>query len=422
VPRLPASLSLLRERDYRLLFCGQVVSLLGDGMVSVALAFAVIGLGGSASDVGVVFTARSLPLVACLLAGGVVADRVSRRSVMVWADLVRLASQGLLAALLIGGTPDVWTIAALAGVGGAATGFFNPASTGLLPAVTSAEGLQQANALRGLAMSAGRIGGPIAAGVLVATVGAGWALAVDAATFAASAAFLSRLRLPAGAEREAGSFFAELREGWHAFRSRTWLWSFVVGAAFGNLVYGCWTVVGPVVAERRLGGAAAWGLILAASGVGGIGGGLVALRTNARRPLLLATHTLWLFFVPLALLALELPVAVIAVGALVADAGLMLSNTVWESTLQRHVPPSTLSRVSAYDWFGSMAFQPVGLALWGPIAASIGNDGALWLAFVLGVISVLALLAVRDIRTLPPYPEPAAQGEGGALLTRGQML
>jgi MFS family permease len=419
---LPASLSLLREREYRLLFCGQVVSLLGDGMVSVALAFAVIGLGGSASDIGVVFTARSLPLVACLLAGGVVADRISRRNVMVCADLVRLGSQGVLAALLIAGTPDIWTIAALAGVGGAATGFFNPASTGLLPAVARADGLQQANALRGLAMSAGRIGGPIAAGVLVATVGAGWALAVDAVTFAVSAAFLTRLRLPPDIEREARSFFVELREGWHAFRSRTWLWSFVVGAAFGNLVYGCWTVVGPVVAERELGGAAAWGLILAASGVGGIAGGLVALHTNARRPLLFATLTLWAFFVPLALLALELPIAVIAAGALVADAGLMLSNTIWESTLQRHVPASTLSRVSAYDWFGSMAFQPVGLALWGPIAASIGNDGALWLAFVLGVISLLALLAVREIRTLPPFPEAPADGQRDALLAHGQML
>ncbi|HEX7299691.1 MAG TPA: MFS transporter [Solirubrobacteraceae bacterium] len=407
--RLPASVSLLRERDFRLLFSGQVVSLFGDGMVSVALAFAVIGLGGSASDVGVVLAARSLTLVATLLAGGVVADRLSPRSVMVGADLVRLVSQGLLGALLIAGRPDVWTIAALAGVGGAATGFFNPASTGLLPAVVRGEGLQQANALRALAMSAGRIGGPIAAGLLVATAGAGWALAVDAATFAVSAAFLSRLRLPAGAEREAGSFLAELREGWEAFRSRTWLWSFVAGAAFGNLVYGCWNVVGPVVAEERLGGATAWGLIIAASGAGGIAGGIVALRVNARRPLLLATLALWAFFAPLALLALELPATVVALGALVAEVGLVLSNTVWESTLQRHVPVSTLSRVSAYDWFGSMAFQPVGLALWGPIAAAIGNDGALWLAFVLGVVSVLVLLAVREIRTLPPFPAPAGQ-------------
>ena len=161
---------------------------------------------------------------------------------------------------------------------GAATGFFNPASTGFLPSVVSPDGLQQANALRGLASSAGRIAGPIAAGVLVATSGAGWALAVDAATFAVSAAFLSRIRLPRVAAAPHGSFFADLREGWDAFRSRTWLWSFVAWAAFANLLYGCWAVVGPLVAERDLGGVTAWATIVAASGVGGLVGGVIALR------------------------------------------------------------------------------------------------------------------------------------------------
>ena len=147
-------------------------------------------------------------------------------------------------------------LAALSAVTGAATGFFNPASTGFLPSVQSPRRLQQANALRGLVASAGRIAGPIAAGVLVATVGAGWALAVDAATFAVSAAFLSRIRLPRlAADAAPGSYLADLREGWDAFRSRRWLWSFVAWGAFANLLYGCWAVVGPLVAERDLGSA-----------------------------------------------------------------------------------------------------------------------------------------------------------------------
>ena len=203
MPRWPESLSVLRERPYRLLFAGQAVSLLGDSMVNVSLAFAVIGLGGSATEIGLVFAARSLALIGCLLAGGVVADRVPRRTVLIGADLVRVASQGALAAALILGEPSAWVLAALSTVTGAATGFFNPASTGFLPSVVSPERLQQANALRGLASSAGRIAGPIVAGVLVATAGAGWALAVDAATFAVSAAFLARIRAAARRGRAA---------------------------------------------------------------------------------------------------------------------------------------------------------------------------------------------------------------------------
>jgi hypothetical protein len=406
--RLPASLAVLRERDFRLLFCGQAVSLLGDGMVNVALAFAVLGLGGSAAEVGLVFAARMLLLVACLLAGGVVADRLPRRAVMVSADLARLVTQGTLAALLIAGAAEIWMLAVLAGLTGAATGFFNPASTGLTPALVSAERLQQANALRGLALGVGEIAGPVLAGVLVATVGAGWALAVDAATFAASAAFLSRLRLPAALARAGASFLAELREGWDAFRGRTWVWTFVAGAAAGNVLFACWNVLGPVVAEHELGGPAVWGAIVGAFGAGSLAGGIVSLYARPRRPLVVANLAVLVFTLPLAALAIPLPAPAIAAAGFICSAGLMLSNTVWESTLQRHIPPRSLSRVSSYDWFGSMAFQPLGLALWGPVAAAVGVSPALWTAFVLQVVSVLAVLAVRDVRRLPAYPAAAA--------------
>jgi hypothetical protein len=410
VERIPASLEVLREDGFRRLFYGQAVSLLGDGMVNVALAFAVIGLDGSASEVGLVFAARMVALVGCLLAGGVVADRMSRRAVMLVADLVRLVSQATMAVLLITDTAEVWTLAALAAVTGAGSGFFNPASTGLLPAVVSAERLQQANALRGLAMAAGEIAGPLAAGALVAGVGAGWALAVDAATFAVSAAFLANLRLPPQVTSVSRSFLADMREGWQAFRSRTWVWTFVAAAALSNVLFASWAVLGPIVAERDLGGPAVWGVIVAAAGVGALAGGLLALHTTSRRPMLFATLSVSVFSVPLAALALSCPAPVIALGALLSGAGLMVSNTVWESTLQRHIPPAMLSRVSAYDWFGSLAFQPLGLALWGPIAAGIGVSSALWLAFSLQLASIVMLLGVHDIRSLPPFPERAGSG------------
>lgn len=396
-----------RTREFRLLFSGQAVSVLGDRMAMVALAFAVLEIGGSASEVGLVLAAGAFPLVATVLAGGVVADRASRRAVMVAADLVRVASQGLLAALLIAGVAEVWMLALMAGATGAATGFFSPASTGLLPEVVLAEQLQPANGLRASAVSTGEILGPLTGGVLVAAAGAGWAIAIDALTFAVSAACLAMLRIPTRVAPQRSSFVTELREGWAAFRSRRWIWAFVAYFAFVNLLWGAWGVLGPIVAERDLGGAAAWGTILAAVGVGALAGSLLATRVKPHRPLLLAALADGLFALPLAFLAAAPPVALIACGALLSGAGMALAISLWESALQRHVPGESLSRVSSYDWFGSLAFYPLGLAIWGPVAAAIGVSVSLWLAFGLAVALTLALIGVPDIRHLPAAPPPA---------------
>jgi MFS family permease len=391
----------LHQRDFRLLFGAFAVSVVGDRMVSIALAFAVLELGGSASAVGLVLACRVLPLVGSLLIGGVVADRTSRRTVMVAADLVRLATQGTLGVLLIAGEPPIWSLAVLSGLTGAATGFFNPASTGLMPTVVAPELLQQANGLRATAMSGGEIAGPALAGALIASVGPGWALAIDGATFGVSAAFLAGLRLPARLPRARSSFVADLREGWSAFSSRPWVWSLVVAAGIGNMLWGSINVLGPVIADRDLGGAAVWGSVLAAMGIGALAGSLIAIRVRPRRPLVLGVLALTLFAVPPALLAAEAPAAVIAVGTFLAGGGMMLGISLYESTLQRRIPADVLSRVSAYDWLGSLALQPVGLAIWGPIAAAIGIDEALWVASMLLLVSVLAPLAVREVRTMP---------------------
>lgn len=398
MPSLPESLVVLRGRQFRLLFYGQAVSGFGDRMVAVALAFAVLEVGGSVSAVGLVLASGALALAGCLLAGGVIADRTSRRAVMVVADIVRLASQGAMAALLIGGAAEVWMLAVLAAVSGAATGFFNPASIGLLPTVVAPDQLQQANGLRAFAMSTGEIFGPIAAGVLVASAGAGWALGLDAATFGISAVLLSQLRPPAPGARRATSFLDELKEGWEAFRSRTWVWSVVAVAAVGNIVWGAWSALGPVVADRDLGGAAAWGAVLAAMGAGALGGSLLATQAQPRRPLVLFALMGAVLSVPLALLAAGVPVPLLAFGALFAGGAMMLGNTVWESTLQRHIPGESLSRVSAYDWFGSVAFYPLGLAIWGPIASAAGFGAALWLASAVMLATTLALLVIPAIR------------------------
>jgi MFS family permease len=394
----------LRERPFRLLFLGQAVSLLGDGMVGVALAFAVLDLTGSATDLGIVLASRTVPLVAFVLVGGVWADRLPRRALMVTTDLIRLAAHGLMAALLIAGQAEVWMIAVLAGIAGAASAFFNPAITGIMPAVVSTERLQQANALRGLTEAAGRIAGPALAGVLVAGVGPGWALAVDAATFAVSAAFVALIPMPAHVPAAARSFVADLRDGWDDFRSRTWLWTTVASTTFGNMLFAAYFVLGPLVADRELGGAGDWALIVSAFGVGLLVGGIVLLRIDPRRPVLVATFAVALYTLPLAFLAVPTPAIVTAGAALLAGAGLAVANNLWETTQQRHVPPELLSRVTSYDWFGSLAAVPIGMLIWGPVADQIGVSTALWIAFLAQLSSILVLLAVREIRELPAYP------------------
>lgn len=391
---------MLRQRDFRLLFCGQSVSLLGDGMITVALAFAVVELGGPVSAVGLVFAARMVPLILCLLVGGVVADRTSPRGVMVAADVVRAASQGATAVLLVAGTAELWSLAALAGVTGAATGFFTPASTGLLPAVVAADDLQRANGLRGSAMAAGEIGGPILAGLLVAAAGAGWALAIDAGTFLVSAVLLTRLRLAPRPTRDHRSFATDLHDGWREFRARRWVWAFVGCVALGSACWAAWNALGPVVAKQELGGAAAWGTVLSAMGIGSLIGGIVAMRVRPRRPMVVAACATMAFSLPLGFLAAGAPLPVLAVGALAGGVGLMLANTLWESTLQRLVPAAALSRVSAYDWFGSMAFYPLGLAIWGPISTAVGMSLALWIAFATQFTLAALVLAVPEIRHL----------------------
>lgn len=412
MPRLPDDLGVLRRRDFRLLFLGQGVSVLGDRMVAVALAFAVLEVGGSASAVGLVLACATLPLVGTVLVGGVVADRTPRRTVMIAADLVRVASQGAIAALLIVGAAEVWALAVLAGVTGAATGFFNPASTGLLPEVVPSEELQPANALRAAAVSTGEIVGPLAAGVLVAAAGSGWAIGVDAATFAVSAVCLWGLRLRGRAAAARATFLGDLRDGWDAFRARRWVWTFVAYFAFVNVLWGAWSALGPVVADRDLGGAAAWGAVLGAVGIGALCGSLLATRTRPRRPLVLVAITEAFFALPLAFLAAGAPTPLLACGAFLSGAGMMLGNSVWESTLQREVPAESLSRVSSYDWFGSLAFYPLGLAIWGPAAGVIGVSAALWIAFGLFLALIAAQLAVPDTRRMRGAPAAAGTGKG----------
>lgn len=402
------SLGVLREREFRLLFTGQLISLLGDSFSTVALAFAVLDLTHSTrsatTDLGIVLAARTIPLVGFLLAGGVIADRLSRRKVMLAADVIRMGTYGATAALVLAHSATVAELAGLQAVSGAATAFFNPASTGLTPIVVSVEGLQQANALRGISMSATSLVGLAAGGAVVSVVGPGWALAVDAASFGGSVFFLALLRLPAHIPLPPQSFLADLREGWREFVSRTWVWVIVLAASVSNALNSIFAVLLAVIAKRDLGGASAYTEILVGLAVGALAGGALTLRVRPRRPLFFGTSLLAFIALPVALLAAHAPVPLIAAGAVLSGCFNMLFNALWETSLQRHVPAAALSRVSAYDWFGSLAFQPLGLLLAGPLAGALGEDTALWIV-VAGSLAVVVLgVLPSSVRNLPALP------------------
>lgn len=412
---LPARVDALRDRNVRLLLIGQGLSFLGDQMTPVAISFAILDRGGSARQVGWVLGAGTASMVVFLLLGGVLADRLARRWLMIGADLLRFAAQGTAAGLLVAGHWRIWELVIAEAAWGAGAAAFQPAMTGLLPELVTGERLAQANALYGLVGSAGFVIGPSLAGVLLAAAGSGAAVAVDAATFLVSVATLARLRLPAAAARVEGTgMLRELRDGWHAFWSRPWL-SAVVGqySLWHFAVLAPTIVLGAVVAKQDLGGAAAWGAILSSLGAGSVVGGIVALRWRPSRPLVASSLVVLPFAGVPALLAAVAPVWTIAVCAALGGAGFAVFGALWTTTMQREVPSELLSRVSAYDWLGSEALLPVGYAAAGPVAAVVGTRttliGSAVAMFVL-TATVLAVPAVRRMgagEAAVPASEPA---------------
>jgi MFS family permease len=404
---LPERFAVLGERDFRLYFVGHAVSLVGDYMLPVALSFAVIERYDGPGALGVVLTAFSTPLVLLLLLGGVVADRVPRRTVVIVTDVVSCVTQAAAAALLFSGSWRLWQLAALEAVRGAAYAFATPTYTGLVTETASAARLQSANALRNIAWSVAQVVGPAVAGILVALGGGAFAIAVNSATFGVSALCMVAIRPRSMPARERSSVLADLREGWREVRSRTWLWAIVAQfCVFHLLVIPVVYVLGVVVSKADYGGPRAWAIALTASGVGSILGGVVALHIHVRRPLLVATVATFgqaAFILPLALRA---PVVALAVGSAVGGAGWAVFGTLWETTLQREIPPDRLSRVSAYDWFGSAALLPVGYAIVGPLAAAFGVTPMLWVAFVALVVPTVAVLFVPSVTRLVVPHDP----------------
>jgi MFS family permease len=397
-----AALAPLRHRPFRLLFAGRLASLAGSAVAPIALAFAVLEIGGSATDLGIVLAVGTVPQIVLFLFGGVVADRLPRNLVMVGSDVVSAAAPCVVAGRVLTGEAEIWHLAALNGVRGAATAFFFPAAQGLTPQTVPNAELQEANALLRLTFAGTNIVGAALGGILVAVVGPGWALAWDALTYLVGGVFIAAIRVPSTRVVEAGSnVLRELREGWAEFSGRTWLWAIVAAAAFGNMANQIgFNVLGPVIADTELGGARAWGLIVAAMGVGFLLGGLTAFRVRPRRPLYFAQAVMVLGAGAMVGLALGLPTWGVALAAVVSGAAFELFGVFWELMIQQHVPRDRLSRVASYDALGSFVAIPVGQLLAGPLAAAVGVTAAVWLAVAVYVSAQVGALLVPDVRRL----------------------
>jgi Major Facilitator Superfamily len=396
----------LAGRSFLLLAGGRTISMLGNAMAPVALAFAVLDITHhSARDLGIVLAARSVSTVTFLLLGGVIADRLPRHMVIVGSGLLAGVSESATAALLLTGHARIAVLAVLQVVNGASAACTIPSTSALVPQTVPAEMLRPANVVIRMGGNVTTIVGAALGGVVVAVAGPGWGIAIDAATFFVAAAMIGGIRVPRAtgtqSATQSASMIRELAEGWREFWARTWLWVIVVQFAFINMAFGAaYAVLGPLVAVQRLGGAAAWGAIAAAVGAGLIVGGFVSAWRHHKRPLLAGNNALFLQLPMLALLALAAPLPLIAAAAVLAGAGIEIFGVRWVTTMQEQIPDGIQSRMFAYDALGSLLFVPVGQVLAGPLQGLLGTAGAIWAGTAVIGVAVLIVGFVPGVRAV----------------------
>lgn len=391
----------LAQRDFRLLWLSQVGSTVADRLVIVALALYVNAIG-TPTDVGIVLAAQTVPFVGLLLVGGVWADRLPRHLVMVVSDLARGVLHGVLAALILTGEAEVWQIVVIEALYGAAHAFFRPAYTGLVPQTVPDDLLQEAQAVNFLSVNVASFAGPALAALLVVTVGAGAAFVIDAATFFASAALLVRVRPRERGERgPRAPLLTEIAGGWREVRARPWIGLVILSASLALMVcFSPFQALGPDIADEHYGQPAVFGVVSAMFGVGSIVGSAMALRLRPRRPMLVGQAVCLPWSLNFIAFAVGLPLLALIPFALASGVGISLFIVWWETTLVHEVPPAALSRVSSFDWMGSLGLAPIGLVLAGPIAARIGPEETLAAGAALASVVTVALLFAPSIRAV----------------------
>ncbi|MEP6631161.1 MAG: MFS transporter [Lapillicoccus sp.] len=394
------------SRDFRLLLSGQALSWVGDAFQPIALSFAVIGTGGSATDLGLALASGVVARLLCTLAGGVWADRVRPQAVMIAADVLRAAAALAMALVVARADRPLWLLCGLVAVFGGAGAFFYPAMSALKPMLVPPTERQAANAALSTVQTTAMTVGPALAGVLIAVLGAPFGFVVNAASFVVSAVTVGLIRARIGRGARAG-FLHELQGGWSAIRSRDWLLWGVVAAGVYHVANGVILVTVNVVALTQLGGPSALGVISAAEGLGGVAGSLLALRLRPRRPLVAGFVALGLM--PVWVLSYVWPGTLtgVLVGAVVGYTGLMFFGVCWETAIQNHVPQELLARVSSWDVLTSFVGMPLGQALAGVLTDRFGAHPVLMGAAAVLLVAGVAPLAVRGARRLSDESAPA---------------
>jgi MFS family permease len=393
----------LAARDFRRYYLGQTASAFGDALTPFAMAFAVLHLMGSLVDLGIVVLSTRLPVIVLTLLGGAVGDRFSRRTVMLLTDTIRFVAHGATAVLLLTGTAQIWTLVVLQLIAGAGSAFFNPAAVGLVTSLVSKERLQEANSLLSISRSMTSILALGAAGALVAVVGPGWAVLIDALTFLVSAFFLYRLPRTVAAERlePSGGLLASIGGGIAEVGRRSWLWVWIIHVSLTNvIVVSPILVLGPYVADEHLGGAPAWSAIGIGYAAGGLIGGFVGARWKPVRPMV-AALLFFLLMAPLpALLALPAAtwhLAIAAIAAIAAGMQLVVYNVLQTTTIQRNLPDDLVSRAMSVATLGALVAAPLGMGLAGPAAVMFGTHAVLETSAILAVLITAATLLVPSV-------------------------
>lgn len=393
--------ALLANPNVGKMFIAYLVSYTGTAMAPIAMAFGVLELTGDARDASFVIAAPTLASIAVLLVGGVVADRTSRQRVIYRAELVAMIAQFTLAWLFLSGTATVSLLAFFMLINGVAMAFHTPAATGLIIQLVDAKDLQVTNALLGTARNGAIAGGAALGGILVATIGAGPTLIIDAVSFGISAVLVFTLSPRAQSRPKPASIVEDLKLGWREFTSHTWLWVIVVQfsliVASGEAIFG---LIGPAVARTEMGGAVHWGFIASGFGLGTLAGGLMGMRVRPTHPMRFATILVFFFCGVDLMLAIPAHVVLIALAAFVSGFAGQIFAVLWYTTLQKKIPGHMLSRVSAYDHLGSIALAPLGIVVGGFMFESLGFRTTLIIAALTVIVPTALALCVRDVRMM----------------------
>ena len=397
---------LMTDRKFQKLFIARTISNIGNGIAPIALAFGILDLeGATPTSLSLVLAAQALPMVIVLPIGGVIADRLGRARVIAASDIAISFVVAVMAMLFITGTVTIPLLVILSAISGALNGLWYPAYPGLVPDVVDDEHLQPANAFISVASNAGLIVGSALGGLLVALVGSGFAIMVDAASFLVAGFLVFTFRRSSRPHSSGESMMSDLTHGWRIFISYKWVVAVVLSFSVAVMVIrGVEEVLGPVLANESYGGPAGWAFVLGAMSVGLLIGAVMASKIHPSRPLLFGIIISFAFPLWVLTLAFTAPIWVVAIGALIWGVAIELFMVLWFTALQTQIPREALSRVSAYDAMGTLMFGPIGLALAGPLVAFVGLKTSFLLAAAVMVVALCGGLlskSLRDLRTEP---------------------